>query len=71
VIATFAIGRVQENFSDSIRRMDTPTFPGKPGAWSLSCQAAPTADQALKFAESLVRGEPNRGKIAHTASPIK
>jgi pyruvate dehydrogenase (quinone)/pyruvate oxidase len=26
-----------------------------------------TADQALKFAESLVRGEPNRGKIALTA----
>jgi pyruvate dehydrogenase (quinone)/pyruvate oxidase len=26
-----------------------------------------TADQALKFAESLARGEPNRGKIALTA----
>ena len=26
-----------------------------------------TADQALKFAESLVRGEPNRGRIALTA----
>ncbi len=26
-----------------------------------------TADQAMKFAESLVRGEPNRGKIALTA----
>jgi pyruvate dehydrogenase (quinone)/pyruvate oxidase len=26
-----------------------------------------TADQALKFAESLVRGEPNRTKIALTA----
>jgi len=27
-----------------------------------------TADQALKFAESLVRGEPNRGRIALTAN---
>jgi len=26
-----------------------------------------TADQALKFAESLARGEPNRGKIMATA----
>jgi hypothetical protein len=26
-----------------------------------------TADQALHFAESLARGEPNRGKIALTA----
>jgi pyruvate dehydrogenase (quinone) len=26
-----------------------------------------TADQALKFAKSLVRGEPNRTKIALTA----
>ena len=26
-----------------------------------------TADQALKFAESLVRGEPNRGQIALAA----
>ena len=26
-----------------------------------------TADQALKFAESLVRGQPNRTKIARTA----
>ena len=30
-----------------------------------------TADQALKFAESLVRGEPNRGKIALTACSDK
>ena len=26
-----------------------------------------TSDQALKFAESLARGEPNRGRIAITA----
>ena len=30
-----------------------------------------TADQALKFAESLIRGEPNRKKIALTASSDK
>jgi hypothetical protein len=28
-------------------------------------------DQAMKFAESLVRGEPNRAKIARTALPDK
>jgi len=27
-----------------------------------------TADQALKFAESLIRGEPSRKKISFTAS---
>jgi pyruvate dehydrogenase (quinone)/pyruvate oxidase len=30
-----------------------------------------TADQALKFAESLIRGEPNRKKISLTASSDK
>ena len=30
-----------------------------------------TADQALKFAESLIRGEPNRKKILLTASSDK
>ena len=29
------------------------------------------ADQALKFAESLARGEPNRGKIALTVASDK
>jgi len=30
-----------------------------------------TAEQALKFAESLIRGEPNRKKISLTASSDK
>jgi hypothetical protein len=35
--------------------------------WSLRCPPKGTADQVLKFAESSIRGEPNRTQIALTA----
>jgi pyruvate dehydrogenase (quinone)/pyruvate oxidase len=57
-------GRVMDEFLNApgpaiLQAVVDPLEPPLPGKV--------TADQALHFAESLVRGEPNRGKIALTA----
>jgi len=49
----------------------SPYFQARPGCGLVGAKHgkgfATCPDQAMKFAESLVRGEPNRAKIALTA----